>query len=90
MRKMVLTMPDLKTILKEQADDFPVGFMWPWTVLIREAWTRYGDDLRKAPIEFTIPQYGVLTFHGREYTFVPSKAYRTTKGYADEISGRWG
>lgn len=83
--------PRLMDVLGHQAGDFPEGFLLPVNAIIREGYRAEKEAIQAGEsVEFRFPSYGVLTFHGREYTFVPNKAYRTTKGYADEISGRWG
>lgn len=90
MRRINFPAPDLKAVLGPTVDNYPTGHMWPYTVLIRQAWHDYGKDLKKAPIEFTIPQYGVLTMHGRRYSLVFDSNYARTKGYPERMEGSWG
>lgn len=90
MKKIQLIPPALRDVLGIQAEDYPSGFMWPYTVLVREAWTRHRKAVKAEPVEFTIPQYGVLTMHGREYKLIPTASYAAQKGYADTIEGTWG
>lgn len=83
--------PRLMEALGQQANDFPEGYLLPANAIIREGYLAEKEAIQAGEsVEFRFPSYGVLTFHGREYTFVPNKAYRTTKGYPEEISGRWG
>lgn len=91
MKKIQMLAPELKTILGPQVTDYPQGFAWPYTVLVREAWVRFGKDIAtEDAVQFTIPGYGVLTFRGRDYTMETTEKYRTTKGYTDTIEGTWG
>lgn len=90
MKKIQLIPPALRDILGIQAEDYPTGFMWPYTVLVREAWTRHRKAVEAEMVEFTIPGYGVLTFRGRDYTLETTEKYRTAKGYTDIIEGTWG
>lgn len=86
-----MTDPRLSDITESQAYNFPDGYLFPVNAIIREGYMAEKEAIQAGQsVEFRFPSYGVLTFHGREYTFVPNKAYRTTKRYPEEISGRWG
>lgn len=86
-----MTDPRLMDVLGHQAGDFPEGFLLPVNAIIREGYRAEKEAINAGEsVEFRFPSYGVLTFRGRNYTFVPNKGYARIKGYADEISGRWG
>lgn len=88
MNEMPLLPPELKSFAGPMVDNFPDGYMLPYTILVREAWTKH----RKACIRetlFRIPKYGTLHMRGRDYVFTPERAYAGIKGYPEQITGSW-
>lgn len=90
MKKIPLVIPELKNVLGPELSNYPQGFMWPYTVIVREAWWNHRKAIEDTGAEFTVHKYGVLEMKGREYTFRPSAEYAKTKDYPPEISGVWG
>lgn len=88
MKQIMLSLPGLKEVMGVHVVDWPLGFKWPYTVIVREAWTRYRKDA-EAGAMFTVPGYGVLTMTGRDYVFEPEKGYAAEKGYEKRLEGRW-
>lgn len=82
--------PRLMEVLGQQANDFPEGYLLPANAIIREGYLAEKEAIQAGEsVEFRFPSYGVLTFHGREYTFVPNKGYARIKGYEERIEGSW-
>lgn len=90
MNKATMPSPTAKLTLGITVDNYPEGFVLPVEAVIREGYRARKEQIQAGEsFEFTFPQYGVLTFHGRDYTFVPEKGYARAKGYPDEMKGRW-
>lgn len=67
---------------------YPDGYMFPYTVLVREAFVSYRKQFEQGA-EFTIPKYGTLTTKGRKWTLRTTPEYAARKGYDAEMSGVW-
>lgn len=78
--------PSLKDIAGPTLSQFPEGHDIPYTVLLREAYMKYGD---KGPTEINIPRYGVLYLDGRNYSFEFDEKYAARKGYEPVKEGTW-
>lgn len=91
MTSIELHIPRIQDILGERIYEFPNGWDWPYTVLVREAWLQHGEKLAKgAQMNFTVPKYGTLTMQGRSFKLEFDKAYAAKKGYAATMEGTWG
>lgn len=93
MKKYEIHMPAMKTTLDATVDNYPQGFTTGFHELIRQFWRPNHPEVLANPeevYEVTYPGYGVITFRGRKYTFVPTAEYARAKGYEAEIVGSWG
>lgn len=93
MKKFTVNMPHLRDTLTDTLDNYPQGFSLGHHELIRQFWRPNHPEVLANPeevYEVTYPGYGVITFRGRKYTFVPTAEYARAKGYEAEIVGSWG
>lgn len=87
MRKVTMQVPSLKETIGPTFENYPTGFMWPYTVLIREVHVKYPTNEK---IVATFPGYGILTKEGRKYSLSFDEKYAKVKGYPETIEGTWG
>lgn len=90
MKKRELTAPPLTT-LSGKLPNYPEGWVWDWSVLVRMGFKAEEEGIKAGgSYEFTIPNYAVLTFHGRAFKLEFTKEYAAKKGYASTMEGNWG
>lgn len=87
MKKVIMQVPNMRDTLKEAIYNYPEGYMWPYTVLIREVHVKYPTNEK---IVATFPGYGILTKEGRKYSLSFDEKYAKVKGYPETIEGTWG
>lgn len=88
MTTIPMSRPSAQDILGDSIHNYPDDYMFPYTVLIREAFRFHRDEF-EAGATFVTPGYGTLVTKGRDYVFTPLRGYAASKGYGDEVVGVW-
>lgn len=93
MKTTTIYMPRPAEVMGAAISNYPEGWDWPYTSLIREFWRPNHPEVLGHPQEtyqITIPKYAVLTMQGRAYKLEFTKEYAAKKGYAETMEGQWG
>lgn len=64
-------------------------YQFPYTIYVREVYTKYARKAPSVKHVVTIPKVGVLTMQDRDFEFEYEPEYRRKKQYPAKLKRRW-